>query len=93
MCSGKEASNGNMRSAAQVVICKQRGKEVHNGPVPRWRARISRLAKADGKREYLFTDLADICTVALPTETCIHTSVNMRDLPVPELWTTEMALG
>ena len=23
----------------------------------------------------------------------VHTSVNMRDLPVPELWTTEMALA
>ena len=84
MCSTKEASNGPMRSEAQVVNFGQRGKEPHNRLVPRWIAWISRLAKADGKREYLFTDLAEISSIALPAET-VHTSVSMRDLPVPEL--------
>jgi hypothetical protein len=69
MCSSKEASNGSMRTEAQVVSFGQRGKKLHNGLVPRWIAWISRLAKADGKREYLFTDLGEICNIALLTET------------------------
>jgi hypothetical protein len=62
MRSSKEASNGSMRSEAQVVDFGQRGKELHNGLVPRWIAWISRLAKADRKREYLFTNLAEFVT-------------------------------
>ena len=69
MRSSKEASNGSMRSEAQVVIFGQRGKELHNRLVPRRIARISRLAKADRKREYVFTNLAEICNIAMLTET------------------------
>ena len=69
MRSSKETSNGSMRSEVQVVGFGQRGKELHNGLVPRWIAWISRLAKADWKREYLFTSLAEICNIALLTET------------------------
>ncbi len=72
MRSSKEASNGDMRSDAQVVRFGQQGKELHNRLVPGWIARISRLAKADRKREYLFTNLAEICSVALSTETWTH---------------------
>ena len=57
-----------MRGDAQVVIFGQRRKELHNGLVPRWIAWISSLAKADWKCEYLFTNLAEICSVALLTE-------------------------
>ena len=57
---------------AQVVIFGQRGKELHNRLVPRRIAWITRLAKADRKREYLFTNLAEICSVALPTEARTH---------------------
>ena len=57
-----------MRGDAQVVIFGQCGKELHNRLVPRWIAWISRLSKADWKREYLFADLKEICSVALLTE-------------------------
>lgn len=69
MRSSKEASNGNMRSEAQVIIFGQCGKELHNRLVPRRIAWISRLAKADWKREYVFTNLAEICNIAMLTET------------------------
>ena len=71
MRSGEEASNDGMRSEARVTSVgqRERGKEVHNGLVPRRIAWISGLAKADRKREYLFTDLAEICNIAMLTET------------------------
>lgn len=72
MRSGKEATKDGMRSDGQVtsgVGQRGRGKEVHNGLVPRRIAWISGLAKADRKREYLFTDLAEICKIAMLTET------------------------
>ena len=61
-----------MRSEAQVVTCGQCGKVLHNGLVPEWIAWIIILAKADRKREYLFTNLAETYSVPLLTETCIH---------------------
>ncbi len=82
MRSSKEASNGNMCSDAQVVILVQRGKELHIGLVPRRITWISRSAKADRKREYLITNLGEICSVVGNRN--MYT-VSMRDLPVPEL--------
>jgi len=71
MRSSEETSNDVMRGEAQVISVGQRGrgKEVHNGLVPRRIAWITGLAKADRKREYLFTNLAEICNIAMLTET------------------------
>ena len=69
MCSSDEASNGLMHSEAQLISFGRRGKVLHNGLVPRRITRIIRLAKADRKREYLFTNLAEICSATFPTET------------------------
>ena len=61
-----------MRSKAQVVTFVKRRKVLHDGLVPKWIAYITSIAKADGKSKYLFTDLAETCSVALPTKTCTH---------------------
>jgi hypothetical protein len=68
MCSSNKAGDGSMCSEAQVVITRQVGKELHNGLVPRWIAWISRLAKADRKREDVSTDLVKIHNTAFLTE-------------------------
>ena len=87
-----------MCSDAQIIAFAlgQFTKVIDDVIIRRRITRILRSAKTNRKRKYFFTSLVETLKPQISMDFEFedgHTSVSMRDLPVPELWTTVTALA
>jgi len=89
----EETGDSHMRADTQVVVISYPFKVTVHNFVRQWVARINRVSKTDRDGE---DDTANLVRKSSHSKSRVksqHTSVSMRDFPVPELWTTEMALA
>ena len=87
-----------MCSDAQIItfVLGQFTKVTDNVVIRRRITRIFWSAKTNRKRKYFFTNLEEPLEPQISMDFEFedeHTSVSIRDLPVPELWTTATALA
>jgi hypothetical protein len=92
MQSAKKTGDSHMASDAQVVVPRHFLEETGHCRIGRRVTGIVWLAKTDGQSEDVIADLGQQLA-SNQAHDDRQTSVSMRDFPVPELWTTEIALA
>ena len=93
MRSREEAGDRPECTEAQIIISLYLFKVVVHCCIGMRVTRVGRRAETYGEGEDVLASLARISPHSMPKSDHKRTSVSIRDFPVPELWTTEIALA